>query len=321
MQIYRPVTIASLVAVSLVAGGLNVYAQPGARAPETDQTVQVQRGNRLIIENYAGEVSVRGWERDTMRVQARHPSRTRVSVRPVPTGFRVTASSDRGPQGSVDYDINVPNWMPVKVEGLYNYVTIEGTQAEVAIDTNRGDIIVKGGNGVTVKSTEGNIAVENAAGKINLSTVNEGIMIAGSSGEIDAETVNGPIVLSDMRASNVEAGTINGNITYEGTVANDGRYRLTSHNGSITVAVPESSNAAFAVRTYNGGFNSNLPVKGEGDVNDVRRGRRVVFTLGTGSAEFELESFSGGIRLRKPGTVAPASKSRDKKADKAKDQQ
>jgi hypothetical protein len=75
------------------------------------------------------------------------------------------------------------------------------------------------------------------------------------------------------------------------------------------------------VRTYNGGFNSNLPVKGEGDVNDVRRGRRVVFTLGTGSAEFELESFSGGIRLRKPGTVAPASKSRDKKADKAKDQQ
>jgi DUF4097 and DUF4098 domain-containing protein YvlB len=124
-----------------------------------------------------------------------------------------------------------------------------------------------------------------------------------------------------MRASNVEAGTINGNITYEGTVANDGRYRLTSHNGSITVAVPESSNAAFAVRTYNGGFNSNLPVKGEGDVNDVRRGRRVVFTLGTGSAEFELESFSGGIRLRKPGTVAPASKSKDKKADKAKDQQ
>ena len=84
---------------------------------------------------------------------------------------------------------------------------------------------------------------------------------------------------------------------------NGGRYRLTSHNGSITVAVPESSNATFAVRTYNGGFNSNLPVKGDRDPREVQKGRRVLFTLGTGSAEFELESFSGGIRLRKPGTA------------------
>lgn len=312
MHIHPRVAIASLITLSLVLGASDVYARQSARPPDSDQSVQAQRGNRLVIENHAGEVNVRAWDRDTVRVQARHASRVRVSVRQVPTGLRLTASSERGPLGSVDYDINVPNWMPVRVEGQYNYVTVEGTQAEVSVDTNRGDIVVKGGNGVTVKSVEGNITVENAAGKINLSTVHQGISIAGSSGEISAETVNGPIVLSDMRASDVEAGTINGNITYEGTVANDGRYRLTSHNGSITVAVPESSNAAFAVRTYNGGFNSNLPVKGDGDVNDVRRGRRVVFTLGTGSAEFELESFSGGIRLRKPGTVAPTSKRKDK---------
>lgn len=202
--------------------------------------------------------------------------------------------------------------MPIKVDGQFNYVTIEGTQAEISVDTNRGDIVIKGGNGVTVKSTEGHITVENAAGKINLSTVNQGIAIAGTSGDIIAETVNGPIVLGEMRASTVEASTINGNIAYEGTVANDGHYRLTSHNGTITVAIPESSNATFAVRTYNGSFNSNLPVKGEADVRDVQRGRRVIFTLGSGSAEFELESFSGGIRLRKPGTTAPTSKRKEK---------
>jgi putative adhesin len=313
MQTQRLLPIAVVIASSLGLAPADVCAQRAARAPETDQTVQVPRGSRLVIENFAGDVIVSGWDRDTLRVQARHPSRTRVNVRPIPTGFRVSASSDRGPQGSVDYDINVPNWMPVRVEGHFNYVTVQGTQAEVSVDTNRGDIVIKGGSGVTVKSTEGNISVENAAGKINLSTVNEGIAIAGSSGEIAAETVNGPIILSNMRASNVEAGTINGNIAYEGTVANDGRYRLTSHNGSITVAVPETSNATFAVRTYTGSFNSGgLPVKGDGDVNDVRRGRRVVFTLGTGSAEFELESFSGGIRLLKPGTTAVTTKRKDK---------
>jgi hypothetical protein len=317
MHTHTSLTIASLVAVSLCVVAPDVDAQqPGARPPETDQTVQVQRGNRLLIENFAGEVIVRAWDRDSLRVQARHPSRTRVNVRSLPTGFRVSASSERGPQGSVDYDISVPNWMPIKVDGHFNYVTVEGTRADVSVDTHRGDIVIKGGSDVTAKSTEGNITVENATGKINLSSVNQGIAIAGSAGEIFAETVNGPIILSDMRASSVEAGTINGNIAYEGTVANDGRYRLTSHNGSITVAVPETSNATFAVRTYNGSFNSNLPVKADGDVRDIQRGRRVTFTLGTGRAEFELESFSGGIRLRKPGTAPATSKSKEKDREK-----
>src|SRR5688572_30152138 len=171
MHRHTTLTLASLLAASVVVAAPAVYAQQ-ARAPETDQTVQAQRGNRLVIENFAGEVIVRAWDRDSLRVQARHPSRTRVNVRPVPTGFRVSASSDRGPQGSVDYDIMAPNWMPVRVEGQFNYVTIEGTLAEVSVDTHRGDIVIRGGNGVTVKTTEGNITVEKAAGKINLSSVN-----------------------------------------------------------------------------------------------------------------------------------------------------
>lgn len=305
-------TIPALIAASIVAGAARDASAQTARAPDSDQTVQVQRGNRLVIENFAGDVVVRGWDRDSLRVQARHHSRTRVNVRTTPAGVRVSASNERGPQGSVDYEILAPTWMPVRVEGHFNFVTIDGVQAEISVDTTRGDIVVTGGNGVTVKSVQGSITVQKAAGRINLSSVSEGIAISGTSGEISAETVSGSIVLGDMRATAVEAGTISGNITYAGSVANQGRYRLTSHSGGITVEVPESSNATFAVRTYTGGFNSNLPVKGDGDARDVQRGRRVVFTLGTGSAEFELESFSGGIRLRKPGTAATPPRSKDK---------
>jgi hypothetical protein len=273
------------------------------RPPQTDQTVPVTRGTRLLIDNFAGEVTVRAWDRDSVRVQARHASRAKVNLRTVPTGLRVSAAAEHGPPGSIDYEINAPTWMSIKVDGQFNFVTIEGAQAEVSIETNRGDVVVKGGNGVTAKSVEGDITVEGAKGKISVSSINQGITIAGSSGEIHAETVNGPIALSRIEATTLEASTINGNITYDGTAVNGGRYRLTSHNGTITVAVPESSNATFAVRTYNGGFNSNLPIKGDRDAREVQKGRRVLFTLGNGSAEFELESFSGGIRLRKPGTI------------------
>ena len=279
-----------------------------ARAPQTDQTVPATRGARLLVDNFAGEVVIRTWDRDALRVQARHATRARVDIRTVSTGIRVSSSAERGPTGSVDYEITAPVWMAIKVDGQFNFVTIEGTQAEVLVDTNRGDVVVKGGNGVTAKSIEGDITIEGAKGKINVSSVNQGITIGGASGDIVAETVNGPITLSRIEASSVEAGTINGNITFEGVASSSGRYRLTSHNGSITVSVPESSNATFAVRTYNGGFNSNLPVKGEADARAVRQGRRIIYTLGNGSAEFELESFSGGIRLRKPGTLPAARK-------------
>ena len=270
------------------------------RAPQTDQTIAVTRGTRLLIDSFAGDVIIRASDRDSLRVQARHTARARVNIRTVPGGLRVSSSSEHGPAGAVDYDITAPAWMAIKVDGHFNFVAIEGMQSEVSVQTNRGDIIVKGGNGVTAKSVGGHVTVEGARGKTNVSSVNEGITIDRASGEVLAETVNGPIALSGIDAAMVEAGTVNGRITYDGTAVDGGRYRLTTHNGSITVSVPESSNATFSVRTYNGSFNSNLPVKGEGD---VRRGRRVTYTLGNGSAEFELESFGGGIRLRKPGTA------------------
>lgn len=294
--------------IATLIASLTAAPPQDRRAPQTDETVAVSRGTRLSIENFAGEVVVRAWDRDSLRVQARHSARGRVNVRPAPSVVRVTASGDRGPVGSVDYEITAPAWMPIKIDGQYNFVTVEGTQAEVSVVTQRGDIIVKGGNGVSVRSVQGNVTVEGARGRINLSSVNEGITVNGASGEITAETVNGPIALSAIEAANVEASTINGNITFEGVPAAGGRYRFTTHNGNITIGVPESANATFSVRTYNGGFNSNLPVKGEGN---VRSGRRVSYTLGNGTAEFELESFAGSIRLRKPGTM-PAVSAKDK---------
>jgi DUF4097 and DUF4098 domain-containing protein YvlB len=90
---------------------------------------------------------------------------------------------------------------------------------------------------------------------------------------------------------------------------------LSTHNGDITMILPESTNATFTVRTYNGDFSSNLPTK---TVGEVRRGRRATYTLGSGAADVELETFGGTIRLRRPGTVQPPrGRSRDRQQEPA----
>jgi DUF4097 and DUF4098 domain-containing protein YvlB len=114
--------------------------------------------------------------------------------------------------------------------------------------------------------------------------------------------------MTKIESASVEVGTVNGNIVYEGTAGRDGRYRFTTHNGSVTVAVPENANATFTVRTYQGSFHSELPAKCDSPTN---RGKKAVCTLGSGNAEFELESFGGSIRLRKPGNIPPAREKRD----------
>ena len=273
------------------------------RPPATDQTVPVSRGTRLTVDNHAGEVVVRTWDKDSLRVQARHSARTRVNVRTTPPVVRVSASSQNGPPSAVDYEITAPDWMPVKIEGHYLFVTVEGAQNEVAVETVRGDIAVKGGSGsVSAKTIEGEIAVDGARGKITLSSVNQGIKVTGSSGEITAESTNGSISLTRMEATAVDVATVNGDIAYEGALASTGRYTFNTHNGDLTMIVPETSSASFSVRTYNGRFGTSLNLQGPPQ-SEVRRGKRVTYTLGSGSAEVELESFGGAISLRRPGTA------------------
>lgn len=271
-----------------------------APVPQTDQTVPVSRGMRLAIENDAGEVIVHTWDKDALRVQARHNARTKINIR---TSINVVDLSASGPTGSVDYDITAPAWMPMNIEGQFNYVTVEGAQGDVSIETVRGDIVLKAGSGsMTARTIEGEIQVEGARGTINLSSVNQGIRVAGASGDIAAETTNGSITFTRMGSKTVKAATINGNVSYEGTLADNGRYTFTTHNGDIVMTVPETSNATFNVRTYNGEFGSSLPLKGPGR-SEVKRGKRTSYTLGTGSAEVDMESFGGAIRVRRAGAA------------------
>jgi DUF4097 and DUF4098 domain-containing protein YvlB len=280
-------------------------ATPRRQAPQTDETVAVQRGGRLAINNFAGEVIIRTWDKDSVRVVARHQTRTQVRIRPGSAGLNISATGTMGPQGSVDYEITAPGWMPIRVEGTYNFVTIEGAQAEVFANTVRGDVIIKGGTGVvTAKSVEGEVQVEGARGKVNVSSVNEKVKITNTSGDITAESVNGSITMTGIDSKSVDASSVNGTIIFEGKLADGGHYIFGTHNGDVVLGLPDSPNATFTIRTYQGSISSDFTLEGY-NRGDSLRGRRVTATVGTGSAEVSLETFGGSIRLRK-GTAVRA---------------
>ncbi|MBY0496617.1 MAG: DUF4097 family beta strand repeat-containing protein [Cyanobacteria bacterium] len=280
-----------------------IQARPGG--PEvghgSEKTVDVTKGTRLVLSNQAGEVVVRSWDQDRVRIQASHGVRETISAETTDNTLRIRTQrtgGSRGPGGLVDYQITVPRWMPVNLTGTYLDATIEGTAAEVTVETVHGNAKVTGGNGnVSLRSIEGVITVDKANGRVQATTVNEGIRITNSQGEITAETTNGNIFIDSAQTSNLEAYTVNGEVTFNGTIRDNGVYKLGTHNGDIRVGLGGANNATIFVRTFQGDFAADFPVQLPEGQHPRSGSKRFNFTLGSGSARIELQSFGGDIVL------------------------
>lgn len=284
-----------------------IQARPGGpeSSPKFDQTVDAVKGTRLVLSNNAGEVVVRSWDQDKVRIQATHGARDTVTAETTDMTLRIRTRSTRGPSGLVDYQITVPKWMPVNLSGTYLDATIEGTAAEVTVETVHGNARVTGGTGsVTVRSVEGIITIDKASGRVQATTVNEGIRVTNSSGEITAETTNGDIVIDNAQTSNLEASTVNGDVTFNGSIRDNGVYRLTTHGGDIRVGLGGATNATIFVRTFQGDFTADFPIQLPDGQTPRSGSKRFNFTLGNGSARIETQSFNGDIVLARKAIVS-----------------
>lgn len=270
-----------------------------ALAQDTDTTFAVQPGTRLDVNNFGGEIAVRAWNDNRVRVRASHSSRDRIEISYGATTISVRSRGRRGPSQMVEYDISVPAWMALNLSGTYTDITIEGTQAAVAAETVEGEITLKGGSGtVTLKSVEGGVTVTGSRGNVDANSVQGEIRITDAAGEIVAETVDGDIVLENIQSASVEASTVDGDITYDGPIKDNGRYRFATHDGDLAVSVQERANVSVSVATFDGDFDACFQVQLQ-----EQRKHRFSFTIGSGSARLELESFSGDITLCRPGRL------------------
>jgi len=81
----------------------------------------------------------------------------------------------------------------------------------------------------------------------------------------------------------------------------------------VRVSVPEKGNVSVSVSTFNGEFSACFPVQLTGKTK-----HRFSFTIGSGSARLELESFGGDIKICRPGQLSK-DKDRDRHKDKDED--
>jgi hypothetical protein len=264
-----------------------------------DTPVPVTKGQRLEVDVFAGSVTVRTWSRDAVKVEGEPGPRDQVEVNVHGSTVEVGTSGKRGPAGAVDLILTVPAGMPIDVSGVELDVNVQNCRCAVHVESVGGDVKVTGTQGtVSLSSVEGDVSLTGATGDVRASSVNADVSLGDVTGDVSAETVNGDVKLTRIRGGNVEASTVNGDMWYDGEIRPNGSYALTSHQGDVSMVVPPSVGATVRVNTFNGSFESDFPVTLQGQAG---RSKRLTFTLGGGGAAITLESFSGEIRLLKPG--------------------
>jgi DUF4097 and DUF4098 domain-containing protein YvlB len=267
---------------------------------QIDSTVPVERGQRLELDLYAGDVDVKTWSRNAVRVVAEADGRGRVEIERSATTLSIRSSGRRGPPPSTDVQLTVPAWMALDLSGVYTDISIAGARGPITAETVQGEVTAEGGEGlVSLKSVQGGVSVTGAKGRIEANSVNADVEVTRCSGEISAETVNGDIDLTGTDATTLTATSVNGDVGYDGPMHAGGRYALSTHNGDITLAVADGASAAVSVSTFNGEFESDFPVT----ITETRKGKRFNFTVGSGSSQVTLESFQGTIQLVRPGSA------------------
>ncbi len=276
---------------------------------QTDTTFAVPAGASLSVNNFGGSIVVHGWTQNRVKIHAEHGSRGAIEASLVGTTVTIKASGRHGAPSVVDFEITVPQDMALTLSGTYTEITVDGVRGAISAETVDGSVDVRGGGGnIMLHSIQGSVTLADATGRIEVNSVNESVELSNVSGQIKAETVNGDVSLNGIKSSSVEATTINGDVVYEGTVSDGGTYSFNSHNGDITVSIPEGANVTLSVATANGDIDPSFPLPYTGPSGK----HRYTFKLGTGSARMEAESFQGDIQLRRPSEIQMRHKDKDK---------
>lgn len=281
---------------------------------DADTTIRLTRGTAIEISTYQGAVTVHTGSDDQLRVRGGR-------VRGRGGSLQVEGDDPSRPRGG-DLDITAPAWVRLDVSSYNGALTFDGPVDRLDAETVNGEITVRNGGGtMSLSSVNGAITVNGFRGeKLSIDATGGDVLVTGGSGRFSVESVNGAVRLREMRATALQASSINDVVEYSGTFDPKGSYDLESHNGGINLWLPTDVSARMRVSTFNGEFTSpDIPATtngtrdaarpdlgkakgakgGKGSKDSDPGVQEFIVTFGRGDAAVSLDSFNGDISVHR----------------------
>lgn len=282
-----------------------------------EKTFSVQPGGLLTVETQGGDVKILTSDTHEVKVVAQQVFRTNSETEADEIATKLTlslAAEGEGITAKAIYEKRPPgfhwnNWPPVQV----NFTVSIPKNYHVRLKTSGGDIKVQDLNGKAhVRTSGGNITLAKVSGDVDASTSGGDVRLGEGLGTVRLRTSGGNISVDhavgvtdlntsggDIRIgavdSSLDARTSGGNVTADRLGAFTGDSRLETSGGNVSVNVPKSLGFELEASTSGGQVNaSGLTIT----INKGGAGRsKLSGTVNGGGPRLKLRSSGGDISV------------------------
>jgi DUF4097 and DUF4098 domain-containing protein YvlB len=336
MMSKKIIVLLSVLAVLVFFLGLNpleASAQGRVKHEETfAKTESLDRDGKVEIRNVSGNVEVKTWDRNEVKIDALKVSRASSAAKAEENAAKVKIEvtrengilkveteypkpSVRGLNVSVEYKITIPSQAAIRARTVSGSVRLENIGGKADGETKSGNVTVIGAkngtnaetvsgdvtvadvdNGAYCKTASGNVDAKNVTGNVDLKCVSGDVTAEKIRGSVEAETVSGSVRLKDISGAEVVEGkTMSGNTEYYGDISSSGRYSLEAHSGTVEMTIPSGSAFDFNASTFSGSIKTDFEIVVSGTISK----KKISGSVNGGGADVRLKTFSGNIYLQK----------------------
>ena len=179
---------------------------------------------------------------------AKATSSTWAAATPVPRNA-VESSNERNPKATkleVSFTARVRLWVKTATANI----DVTGVTGGLDLYVVSGTINVTGNpRELNAEAIDGDIHVTGSPPWVRVKSATGGITFRGSSANAALSTVSGPIRVEGGLFERAKIETVTGNIAFAGPLDRSGAFDFDTHAGTVDIAVPDKTNASFAVVT------------------------------------------------------------------------
>ena len=259
-------------------------------ADRIEKIFPVSKNASLMLTNYTGTISVKGWQNPEVKVvYTKYSQNVEIDTESTPSKVKVTthvldklAAADKA---RVDYQVYVPEEATLEIVNNMGTVDVENIKGAVKVDV-----------------FEAVVKIAGVQGGVQATSLGSKLTISESTGPIQTTTVSGDIAFSKLDSNSVTANSTLGNISYEGDFVRLGNYRFSTNEGVILVQCPEQASVEWNARTVKGKIRSNLPIRSKNHApssTGIAGKQSLLGTLNQGDANVTLSTFSGEININR----------------------
>jgi DUF4097 and DUF4098 domain-containing protein YvlB len=240
-----------------------------ASAQDFRKTYELGAGGAINIKNVSGDVSLTGYEGETILVVGYKEGRDRdkVWVEDTSTAGSVNVRA-RYPENcdcnaSIRFEVKVPRG------GTYKFENISSVSGDVDVTGVAGEL--------HAKSISGNVTVKRITGPVDAKSVSGNVLVGENNGTVNAKSTSGNVeveILQLSGAQDMDFGSVSGN---------------------VRVKLPGNLDAEVKMSTMSGGLKTDFPL----NIEEPERGpgRKATGRVGGGSRQLKLSSVSGSVSL------------------------